>query len=89
IANLKNVLVKAVIPAANMELAFLNGIDKQVKRLIAAFKSRNSQFADDWDSFIAKVVPIIKADEFAHINDKIEAHKIRQQLIDLMQQALI
>lgn len=89
IANLKNVLVKAVIPAANMELAFLNGIDKQVKRLIAAFKSRNSQFADDWDSFIAKVVPIIKADEFSHINDKIEAHKIRQQLIDLMQQALI
>ena len=77
------------MPAANMELAFLNGVDKQVKRLIAAFESRNSQFADDWDSFIAKVVPIIKEGEFSRINDRIEAYKLRQQLVDMMQQALV
>jgi hypothetical protein len=89
IGNLKDVLVKAVVPAANMELAFLNGVDKQVKRLIAAFESRSSHFADDWDTFIAKVVPIIKSGEFSRINDRIEAYKLREQLVGMIQQALI
>lgn len=88
ISNLKQVLIRAVIPAANMELAFINSVDKQIKRLIAAFKTRESHFADDWDTFISKVVPIIKENEFAHINDRIETYKIRQQLVEKIQQAL-
>lgn len=89
IGNLKEVLIKAVVPAANLELAFLNGVDKQIKRLIAAFKTRNSLFADDWDSFIAKVVPVIKEGDFSNINARIEAYKLRQQLVEMMQQALV
>ena len=78
-----------MVPAANLELAFLNGVDKQIKRLIAAFKTRNSLFADDWDSFIAKVVPVIKEGDFSNINARIEAYKLRQQLVEMMQQAVV
>lgn len=88
ISNLKDVLVKAVIPASNLELAFLNGVDKQIKRLIAAFKTRNSIFADIWDDFVAKIVPIVKQSEFADIHHRIEAHESQKKLIVLIKATL-
>lgn len=82
ISNLKHVLEKAVIPASNLELAFLNGVDKQVKRLIAAFENSDSQFSNIWDDFISKIVPIVKKSEFEQINDKIETNKLKKNLLD-------
>jgi GTPase SAR1 family protein len=81
IVNLKDILVVAVVPASNLELAFLNGIDKQIKRLIAAFETRESDFADTWDDFIAKIVPIVKQSEFDQIHARIEAHELQKKLL--------
>ncbi|WP_026878048.1 dynamin family protein [Ignatzschineria larvae DSM 13226] len=82
ILNLKKILEKAIIPASNLELAFLNSIDKQIKRTISAFRDHDSQFSNHWDDFISKIVPIVKSDEFQNIEEKIENHKLHKQLLD-------
>lgn len=81
IKNLRKILQIAVIPAANLELAFLNSIDKQVKRLIAAFNEKNSLYSEEWDDFISKAIPIVKKNEFHQINNRIEAHKLKKHLL--------
>ncbi|MDH0032501.1 MULTISPECIES: dynamin family protein [unclassified Acinetobacter] len=88
ISHLKDILEKAVIPASNLELAFLNGVDKQIKRLIASFESKNSDFSGLWDDFISKVVPIVKKSEFDQINDRIEAHQLQKELLEQIKEVL-
>lgn len=88
IEHLRQVLERAVLPAANLELAFLNSVDKQIKRLIAAFKERDSQYAPLWDDFVSKVVPIVKRHEFGQINDRIEAHKLQKELLEKIEEIL-
>ncbi|MEK5762698.1 dynamin family protein [Acinetobacter junii] len=88
ILHLKDILEKAVIPASNLELAFLNGVDKQIKRLIASFESKNSDFSGLWDDFISKVVPVVKKSEFDQINDRIEAHQLQKELLAQIKEVL-
>lgn len=67
IANLKDILIKAVIPAINLELAFFNGIDKQIKLLIDA-QNRTNENAEILNKFLSYIVPIVKKQEFDNIN---------------------
>lgn len=82
IENLQHILRIAVIPAANLELAFLNGIDKQIKRLIAAFEEKDSFYSNAWDDFIAKIIPIVKKSEFDHISNRIETNNLQKDLLN-------
>lgn len=88
IYNLKGVLEKAVIPASNLELAFLNGIDKQIKRIISAIEDKNTKTSDLWDDFISRIVPIIKDDEFKKISDKVEIFESKRQLLGKLESSL-
>lgn len=86
IRNLIKVLQVAVIPASGLELAFMNGVDKQIKRLISAFQERNCLYSDYWNDFISKIVPTIKRSEFDNINLLMETNSIKRELLDQMQE---
>lgn len=83
IVNLRLILQEAVVPAINLELAFMNALDKQIKVLIESFniQSNNSSVIND---FLAKLVPTIRKSELDGINKKIEEHKTRIALLDEM-----
>lgn len=83
IVNLRLILQEAVVPAINLELAFMNALDKQIKVLIESFniQSNNSSVTND---FLAKLVPTIRKSELDGINKKIEEHKTRIALLDEM-----
>ncbi len=83
IVNLRLILQEAVVPAINLELAFMNAIDKQIKVLIESFnnKSINSFITNE---FLGKLVPTIRKSELDGINKKIEEHKTRIALLDEM-----
>lgn len=84
IENLRNILSVAVIPAINLELAFLNGVDKQIKRLIAAKQDTGTKHSIIFDQFISDIVPITKKSEFDNINERIERHELKLALIKQM-----
>lgn len=83
IVNLRLILQEAVVPAINLELAFMNALDKQIKVLIESFniQSNNSSVTND---FLAKLVPTIRKSELDGINKKIEEHKTRIALLGEM-----
>lgn len=84
IESLRDILSVAVIPAINLELAFLNGVDKQIKRLITAKQETGTKYSNMFDQFISDIVPIVKKDEFDNISEQIERHKLRLDLIEQM-----
>ncbi len=83
ISNLRLILQEAVVPAINLELAFMNAIDKQIKVLIESFniQSSNSTLTSD---FLSKLIPTIRKSELAGINQKIEDRKTRIALVHEM-----
>jgi GTPase SAR1 family protein len=85
IENLRDVLQKAVVPAINLELAFMNAIDKQIKVLIDSCKGTGKPQHNLFNEFISKIVPKIKSHELDNINQKIEERKLRLTLLDEMQ----
>ena len=82
IKYLKDILQVAVVPAINLELAFLNGIDKQIKLLIDSFQSTKTQHSEIFDQFISQIVPLIKKSEIDSINAKIETHKLKKAILE-------
>lgn len=86
IGNLKQILQVAVVPAINLELAFTNAIDKQIKVLIDSFKGISTDEQQKFNDFISKVVPKIRAAEIDGINAKIEEQKVRIALLAEMKE---
>lgn len=82
IDNLILILQQAVIPAINLELAFLNGVDKQIKRLINSTQDTDSEHARLFNRFIANIIPVTKKSEIDNINERIELHQLRIKLLD-------
>lgn len=87
IRHLKSVLEKAVIPSANLELAFLNSVDKQIKRLIHISAS-DQEATDHFNDFLSKVIYKIKANTLQNINQEIERNKLKQVFIAEMKTEL-
>jgi len=85
ILNLRDILQKAIVPAINLELAFLNAIDKQIKILLNSFQTTGTQESNDFNDFISKIVPKIKAQELGNINQKLESYKQEQKFLKEMQ----
>lgn len=84
IDNLRKILSIAVVPAINLELAFLNGVDKQIKRLISAKQDKGTKYSIIFDQFISDIVPITKKSEFDNINERIERHELKIALVGQM-----
>jgi hypothetical protein len=84
IFNLRDILQTAVIPAVNLELAFYNSVDKQIKLLLDSFKNHGTENSAEFDKFISKVVAKVKVQELSSINEKIENNKIKQIFIEEM-----
>ena len=81
IANLKDILKNAVTPAINLETAFLNGVDKQIKILIDSCQSTNTENSQIFNDFISKIVPKVKSEELNNINQKLENYKLQKEIL--------
>lgn len=84
IVNLRDILQTAVVPAVNLELAFYNGVDKQIKLLLDSFKGYGTDNSSKFDDFISKMVTRVKDRELSSINEKIENNRIKQLFIEDM-----
>lgn len=80
IANLKAILVNAVVPAINLELAFFNALDKQIQ-LLMDVKASSSEGAKKLNVFLMDITPIVKRKELEGINEKMEIHRLKRELM--------
>jgi hypothetical protein len=81
IENLKDILKIAVVPATNLDLAFFNSIDKEIKLLIDSCKNIETENGRMFNEFISKVIPKIKESELSSINQKLEEYKLQQEIL--------
>lgn len=79
--NLRQVLITAVVPAIDLEVAFLNGVDKQIKLILSAMNNENN-YSQAFDRFIAEIVVLVKKQELDNISQVIEQQKLKKELID-------
>jgi len=82
INNLKKILIKAVIPAIDLELVFINGVDKQIKLLLAAMENENHKFAKTFDEFLSNIVPIVKKNDLDNVESIIEKLELKKSILD-------
>lgn len=78
---LKNILIKSVIPAINLEVAFLNSIDKQIKLLISSIDNKN-QHSKVFNNFISSIVTLVKKDDLDNVSQIIEKQKLKKEIIE-------
>ena len=88
ISNLKEVIQTAVVPAANLDLAFCNSIDKQVKLLIDAIEpnDKNKDKFNLFNEFLTRIVNKIKKSDFDSINERMESYKLQKEILRKMQE---
>lgn len=79
--NLRKVLIKAVVPAIDLEVAFLNGIDRQIKLLLSAMNDNNVH-SQVFHRFIAEIAVLVKKSELDNISQIIERQKLKKELIE-------
>lgn len=82
---LKSVLQSAVIPAINLEIAFFNGVDKQIKRLISATDD-DSIYADIFTEFLSNAIEVIERKSLSDIESHIDHYKAKKELIAMLKQ---
>ena len=82
INNLKKILIKAVIPAIDLELVFINGVDKQIKLLLSAMENETHKFAKTFDEFLSNIVPIIKKNELDNVGNIIERLELKKSILN-------
>ena len=78
---LKNILIKSVIPAINLEVAFLNSVDKQIKLLISSIDNKN-QHSKVFNNFISSIVTLVKKDDLDNVSQIIEKQKLKKEIIE-------
>ncbi|OYQ87262.1 hypothetical protein B9T21_06915 [Wohlfahrtiimonas chitiniclastica] len=82
INNLKKVLIKAVIPAANLEFSYVNSVDKQIKLLLSAMLEQDNRYSAAFNEFLSKIIPIVKHDELQNVSNTIEKIKLKNAIIE-------
>lgn len=82
INNLKKILIKAIIPAIDLELVFINGVDKQIKLLLSAMENENHKFAKTFDEFLSNIVPIVKKSDLDNVESIIERLEMKKTILD-------
>ena len=82
IHNLQDILINAVIPATNLDLAFYNSVDKQLKTIIEKLKNGDDNFIN----FLSKIISITQKTKFDDINNKIEQIEELKKIIKFIQE---
>lgn len=82
INNLKDILQKAVIPAMNLELAFVNSIDKQIKLILESLRSETTENSKTFRKYASYIISKFKENEFNHINQSIESKKLKEEFLE-------
>lgn len=85
LTNLRQALVRAVVPAIDLEVAFLNGVDKQIKLLLSALNQDND-YKQVFSEFLSRVVVLVKKPELDNVSQIIEQQKLKKALIDKIAQ---
>ena len=88
IKNLKEILKVAVMSAINMELVYLNSVDKQIKVLVDAVQSSDTGDCNSrvFDTFMSTILSKINAVEINNINTKIEDYKLQKSFLQEMKE---
>lgn len=84
IDNLKSILIQAVIPAIDLEVTFVNSLDKQIKLILNSLKS-DDDHSEMFNKFISSVVLITKKSELDNIDKVIELQKRKQEILEEIQ----
>lgn len=82
IVNLRDILQKAVIPAINLELAFVNSIDKQIKLILSALRDQEKEDAKIFKRYASYIISIFKENDFNQINQSIENKKVKEEFLE-------
>jgi GTPase SAR1 family protein len=82
IENLKKILKKGIIRAINLEVAFLNGIDKKIKILIDSLHKTETEDSAVFDHFLSKMISKIKERELVDVYRQIKDGEDALKLLD-------
>lgn len=85
IINLKNIIIKAIIPAIDLEVTFVNSLDKQVKSIISAMTETDNKHSVNFTQFLSMVLPLVKKTELDNIENKVQMQKVKQEILDLIE----
>jgi signal recognition particle receptor subunit beta len=88
IENLKMILKKGIIRAINLEVAFLNSVDKKIKILLDSVYKFESEESQHFDEFIAHSIVKIKHREFSEIEKKIRDGEESLKLFNSLKEEL-
>ena len=86
IANLKDALKVAVIPAINLELAFFNGVDKQIKTLVESINTSDAELGKIFTDFISPIIVSIRKNEIDNINAERDNAELKIKLLKEMEE---
>lgn len=81
LSNLRDVLINAAVPAADLELAFLNSVDKQIKLLISSMDSDN-QYSKVFNNFCAYIATLVKKEDLENVSLQVENLKLKKKIIE-------
>ena len=79
--HLRKILINAVVPAIDLEVAFLNSLDKQIKLLLASMDN-NNQYAKVFNKFASSIVTLVKKEELDNVTQKVEKQKLKRDIIE-------
>jgi len=82
--NLEDILLNAVIPATNLDLAFYNSIDKQIKTII----TKSKEDSGDIVNFVSNIISIVRKTQFDGINQKIKRQQELKETISELKKYL-
>ncbi len=85
ISNLRMILSKAVVPAIDLEMSFINGLDKQVKIILASATESNNKHAHLFDEFVSGVMLETRKQDLDNITQTIERQKERNAILEEIQ----
>lgn len=84
IINLKSIIIKAIIPAIDLEVAFVNSLDKQVKSLLSAMLNTENKHSANFTQFLSMVLRLVKKVELGDIQSKVEMQNVKQEILELI-----
>lgn len=85
IDNLMNILIMAVIPAIDLEMAFVNSLDKQVKLILGAAEDNKHKNANLFNEFVSSAILETKKHELENISQYIELQKKKREILTEIQ----
>jgi len=83
---LKKILLKAILPAANLEIAFSNSINKSIMFLREILDSSNDLKKDELDNFKAKIINKLIKNDIEMIDKEIKTLKRKKEFLEKIEE---